>query len=351
MNTNGINALDLESSTLKLVGDPAQRSRGVGTGEDVLVHEQTPDQIFVLPSLAETSVLEEEDTVVVEHVVNLGQESREMADTDVLSHLKTGDLVVTTLGNGDITVVHAQNLALLLGDASLAHGVVAPGGLVASKSDTGDVGAVVDRGETGQGTPTASNVEKGLVLLEVNLFADNGQLVVLELLEGLLLVSVGNDTTGVDHARAKEETVEVITAVVVVADLLLVLGTRVHDELGNHTEEEVADKTNGEAEASPVVAVLHDLEAVALELDVAVKVHLVKGLHGDAVGATVLVAVRLLLEVEVELDGTAGKASLVGLARADGGDDEPVGSQEREVDNQGEEEGGLEATAHLPAQP
>lgn len=39
VNTDSVNALDLETSALKLVDGPAERSRGVSTGEDVLVHE------------------------------------------------------------------------------------------------------------------------------------------------------------------------------------------------------------------------------------------------------------------------------------------------------------------------
>lgn len=222
MDANGINVLDLETSTLKLVDDPAKRSGGVGTGEDVLVHEETPVQVLVLPSLSETSVLEEEDTIVVKHVVNLGEERREVADTDVLGHLETGNFVVTTLGNGDIAVVHAQNVALLLGNANLAHSGVAPSGLVASKSDTGSAGTIVLTGESSKSSPTTADVEEALALLEVDLLANDGHLVVLELLESLLLGNVGDDTRGVDHTRAQEPAVEVITAVVVIADLLLV---------------------------------------------------------------------------------------------------------------------------------
>lgn len=74
VNTDGVNSLDLETGGLKAVHDKAKRGTGIGTGEDVLVHEQTPDEVLVLPRLADTSDLQEEDTIVVEHVVNLAQE-------------------------------------------------------------------------------------------------------------------------------------------------------------------------------------------------------------------------------------------------------------------------------------
>lgn len=222
MNANGVNALDLEASALQLVNDPAERSRSISTREDIFVHEETPDEILILPSLSETSDLEEEDTIVIKHVVNLGDESREVTDTDVLGHLKTGDLVVAALRDGNVTVVHAQNLALLLGDANLAHGAVAPGGLVATKSDASNLGAVVLAGETGESAPAAANVQQSLVLLELNLLTDNGQLVVLELLQSLLRVDVRDNTRGVDHARTEEPAVKVIAAVIVVSNLFLI---------------------------------------------------------------------------------------------------------------------------------
>lgn len=101
----------------------------------------------------------------------------------------------------------------------------------------------------------------------------------------------------------------------------------VHDDLRKHSQEEVLDQANGEAEASPVMAVLHDLEAVAVEVDFAVKVHLMEGLHGDLVLAMVLGLVLGLLEGEVVLDRLARVASLFILAGADGGNNEPKTGQ------------------------
>jgi hypothetical protein len=99
------------------------------------------------------------------------------------------------------------------------------------------------------------------------------------------------------------------------------------------------------------VALLHDLKAVTLELNIAVKVHFVESLHGNLVGATVLETVGFLLEFEVVLDTTVGKANLLILARADGGDDQPPCSEHGKIDNDSEEQGGLEATTDLPAEP
>lgn len=145
-----------------------------------------------------------------------------MTDTDVLSHLEAGNLVIASRGNRGVTVVHAQDVALLLIDANLAEGIVAPSSLVATQRDTSSLGAVVDTGKTSQSTPTAAKIEELLALLETNLLTNDSQLVVLELLETLLVIDVGNDTRGVNHAGAQEPGVKVITAVVVVTNLLLV---------------------------------------------------------------------------------------------------------------------------------
>lgn len=222
VDTDGVNTLDLETSALKTVDDEAKRGRSVSTGEDVLVHEETPDEVLVLPGLAETSDLEEEDTIILKHVVNLGQEGREVADTDVLGHLETGDLLVTALNTGRITVIGANDTALRFLNASLTETIVTPGSLVAAKSDTGDLSAVVDGGVLSKSTPATAKVKHLVTGLDANLLTDNSKLVILQFLKSLFAVNVADDTGGVDHARAKEPSVEVVTSVVVVTDLLLV---------------------------------------------------------------------------------------------------------------------------------
>lgn len=222
VNTDSVNSLDLEAGALKLVDDEAERGGGISTREDVLIHEQTPDEVLILPGLAQTSDLQEESTIVLKHVIYLGQESREVTDTNVLGHLETGDLLVAALNTRGIAVVGADNAGLVLLNASLAKTVVTPGSLVAAESDTSNVGTVVNGGVLGESSPATAEIKNLVTGLGTNLLTDNGQLVVLELLEGLLRVDVTDNTGGVDHAGAKEPGVEVITSVVVVTDLLLV---------------------------------------------------------------------------------------------------------------------------------
>lgn len=89
-----------------------------------------------------------------------------------------------------------------------------------------------------------------------------------------------------------------------------------HDKLGNHAQQKKLDQTKGEPKAGPVVTVLHDFKAVAFEVDIAIKVHFVKRLHGDLVGSAILDTIGLFFEVEIELDGSTRKLRLLIASRA-----------------------------------
>jgi hypothetical protein len=222
MNTDSVNRLDLESSTLNRSNIVVEWSRGISTREDIFVHEKTPDEILVLPALSQSSNLQEENSIIIHHLVTLSQEAGKMSDTNVLGHFDTGNLVVFAFRNWDITVIHAEDVALLLRDASLAKSIITPCGLVAAKSNTSSFCTIIDAGELRKGTPSAANVQHSLALLEINFFADNGKLVILELFQCLFLSGVRYNARSVDHARAEEPAVEIITAVVVVSNLLLI---------------------------------------------------------------------------------------------------------------------------------
>lgn len=222
MHTDSVGSLEFETGAFQLIHNESQRCAGVCAGEDVLVHEETPDQILVLPRFAQTGDLQEEDTVIIEHIVDIRQKGREVTDTDVLGHFETCDLLIPAGNDRGITVVHAQNAALGFVDATLPERIVSPGGLVAAESDTGNVSSVVDAGVFRESAPAAAKVENGVTGLQANLFAHNRELVILELLEGLFLVDIADEAGGVDHARAEEPCVEIVTTVVVTPDLFLV---------------------------------------------------------------------------------------------------------------------------------
>jgi hypothetical protein len=232
--TDGVDGLDFVTGTFDLFGDPVQGSGGISTRENVFGHEHlewkkiiiyvcnvsyrlslnrtnesnkerllllftyTPGQVLVLPGTSQTSDLQEEDTVILQQVLDLVQKLLELSDTDVFSHLQTSDLVV--LFSGNVSVVHAQDSDTFSDTVlfSLAH---TPLGLVATQSDTSNVSTLLG-GVDGQGTPTATDVEHLFTLLETDLVGDEVEFVLLELFQGFGVLFVGDDTRGVDHHGA-----------------------------------------------------------------------------------------------------------------------------------------------------
>lgn len=74
-----------------------------------------PVEILILPWSTQTSNLEVEHTIILEEVIDLTHEGAEFADTNVLSHLQTGDLVVL-LTSWQITVVLKKHEAQKIRD-------------------------------------------------------------------------------------------------------------------------------------------------------------------------------------------------------------------------------------------
>lgn len=130
----------------------------------------------------------------------------------------------------------------------------------------------------------------------------------------------------------------------------LTLRTSVHEHLGNEASKEELVEAKSEAEAGPIVTELHNVEAVALEVNLASEVLFVESLHGDLVLAVVLGAVGFRMEVEVVLNRAARVLDLLVLSRRHGRRRSPVGNQDRQGGEDGEEDGGEEATADLASQ-
>lgn len=349
VDTNGINVDDFKTSALELVHDPSQGSRGIGTGENVLVHEQTPDQVLVLPRLSQSSVLKEENTIVIKHIVHLVEELAKLSHSYVLSHLQAGNLVVlSSLGHGSVTVVEAQNSGLRLGDSILAEVAVTPGGLVATQGDSSYVRLVLTRSESGKSSPTTSEVQDLVAWLESNLFAHYTQLVVLELLQSLLAVNVRDESRGVDHSGAQEPRVKVVTTVIVVSDLLLVLGSRVQDDLRKHSGQEELEQRKSETEAGPVVSVLHGIQTIALEGHLSIKEELVESLHWDLVVTAVLFGELGRVELEVVFHSAVGEFNFFIQTRRVGRSHGPESHENGDNKDQEEQHKTLESSSNLP---
>lgn len=135
----------------------------------------------------------------------------------------------------------------------------------------------------------------------------------------------------------------VVAVVVVGANLLHVLVLGVEEHIGSKSTEDELEEIEGEAEVGPVVAVLEDIEDVAVGINLAVDVHLGEGLDRDLGAASPLGLVGSILESDVGLDGTAGELCLLVDARAEGGLEGPVADEDGEEGDQAEENLGLDA--------
>jgi hypothetical protein len=153
--------------------------------------------------------------------------------------------------------------------------------LVAGQSNASSIATVILRSESDESTPAASNIEVAITRLKSELLADNDQLVVLKLLKSFLVFEILDDTAGVDHARAEEPeyqmtnegsvqmndilcapVVEIITTVVMVANLFFILGSRVDDNLRNQVKEDIFEEFGREVEVGPIVAEFHNIENI-----------------------------------------------------------------------------------------
>ena len=223
MNTKDVDILDLESIVFqlkdpgvsknkrdgwtprtRLSNDPVKSTARISTGEDVFVHEQAPNEILVLPHGPNAGDLEQENAVVVEKVVDLAQELAVAADADVFGHLERDDLGERARSVLDVPEVLAEDAGLGGVDAVRLDPPVSKRGLLAGEGDAGRVDAVVLRGEGDERAPSAPDVQQAVARLEPEFFANDGELVVLELFEGFFLFEVGDDAAGVDHAWPKE---------------------------------------------------------------------------------------------------------------------------------------------------
>jgi hypothetical protein len=121
-----------------------------------------------------------------------------------LGHLEANDLGEVTGAAWNFPVVHAKDTCLIGSDAVCLDALIAKLGLVLAEGDTCDIAAIVLGCVCGEGAPSTADVEKTVFGLEVEFGADETEFVVLEVFEGGILISVNDDTRGVDHAWAKE---------------------------------------------------------------------------------------------------------------------------------------------------
>lgn len=98
------------------------------------------------------------------------------------------------------------------------------------------------------------------------------------------------------------------------------------------------------------MSVFHDLQRISVEVNLAIKVHIVERLHWDLIGSSVLELVGLILEGKVVFYRAPGDCGLLVLARTEGRGEVPEANQDRDRCEETEEDAGLESTTDLPGE-
>mmetsp|Transcript_7819 Transcript_7819/g.13803 ORF Transcript_7819/g.13803 Transcript_7819/m.13803 type:complete len:455 (-) Transcript_7819:75-1439(-) len=260
-----------------LGGTESKGARCVSSREYVGAHEDTPAKILKLPCAAESSKLKVEDTLVLKHVLALEKKGLEVLDANVLNHFKAGDYVVLLLR--DITVVHAQQVDLVLYTVDLLSLVVSPLNLLASEGNTGRVGSKVLCSVAHEGTPSASNIKVIISGLHARVAAYEVHLAVLCNLEGFVLGL--EDSRGVNHTGAEKVVVKVVRAVIYITNFSRVSSLRVVDELSGELEQKELEVLGGKAKAEYLVPLPEELHGLDLDVDLVLQVVVHKDSNGD----------------------------------------------------------------------
>lgn len=96
------------------------------------------------------------------------------------------------------------------------------------------------------------------------------------------------------------------------------------------------------------MSVLKNLESITVEVNVSIKVHVVKGLHGNLVLSTVFNLVGFILEGKIMFDWASGILGLFILAWREAGEHCPECEENWDTCNETEEDSCLESSANLP---
>lgn len=130
----------------------------------------------------------------------------------------------------------------------------------------------------------------------------------------------------------------------------LTLRTSVHDNLGHHASQEEPIQAQRESETSPIVSVFQHLEHITLNINTTVKVLLIESLKWNLATSAILRLVCIRVESEVVLDGQTRVRSLFILAGRKRRREGPVGCENGDGGEDGEEDAEFEATTDFPGE-
>lgn len=128
----------------------------------------------------------------------------------------------------------------------------------------------------------------------------------------------------------------------------ITLRASVHDDLGNHASKKIFVKSHREAKARPIMSILHDLQAVSVEFNVAIEVHLKESPHWDLISPIVFGLIGLFLESKIVLNWATRQSGFLVLAWGQTGGKVPEHSENRNARKEGKEDCRLQTTPNLP---
>mmetsp|Transcript_130298 Transcript_130298/g.363020 ORF Transcript_130298/g.363020 Transcript_130298/m.363020 type:complete len:443 (-) Transcript_130298:307-1635(-) len=223
-----LHGLNLEAGLLQVGDHPAERCGRVSAGEDVLLHEEAPDKLFVAVvalgvAALQAGDLDVEDPVVLKQGVHLLEVLVVVGDARVLSHLDRGDDVEALQGQAQVLVevlVEDGHVLPVLPVHALAVGEE-----VAGRHDARDVRALAGE-ELRETAPPAANVQGLHPRLDAQRVDDVFHLPELRGLQGLVhvLPQVVVEATRVEHGLAERGLEPVVALVVAFGNVLGVLG-------------------------------------------------------------------------------------------------------------------------------
>lgn len=121
-----------------------------------------------------------------------------------------------------------------------------------------------------------------------------------------------------------------------------------HDNFWYHPSEEILDQAIRKPEVGPIMALLQDIQTVAIEVHIAVEVHLVEGFHWNSLLAKIFLAVLLLVKGEVVINWLARERSLLVLARRECRSKHPEAGKNGDIHNYGEDYPCLPSSTNFP---
>lgn len=112
-----------------------------------------------------------------------------------------------------------------------------------------------------------------------------------------------------------------------------------HNDLRDHPHQEKSEETQGKFPIRPVMPVFHNLQSIALEVDLSVKIHLMERLHRDLDLAMIPRSILLVVKMQIVFHGTTRVSCFFVLPWRNGRGDVPKGTEDGNAGENCEEEG------------